>query len=111
MHPSPVAFGKRAVRDLADEPLDEPVLPAFGRSGICLEREHLATDERRSRGTRSSGWTPLTAARASRVNVLPMTDAPWSSDRSAGSSPSRRDAISAWSDAGTDNWERSPVGR
>ena len=45
------------------------------------------------------------------VNVLPMTDAACSNERSAGSRLSRRDAISPWSEAGTDRFDRSPVGR
>ena len=45
MHPPAVAPGERAVCDLADESLDEPVLAALGRPRIGLEGQHLAADE------------------------------------------------------------------
>ena len=54
-----VAPGQRAVRDLADERLDEAVLAALGRSRVGLEREDLAPDERRAAAARA----PLAARR------------------------------------------------
>ena len=45
VQPSPVALCQRPVRDLPDQPLDEPVLALLGRPGIGFERQHLAPDE------------------------------------------------------------------
>ena len=40
-----VVPGQRLVRDMADEVLQEPVLPAFGRARVSLEAEDLLPRE------------------------------------------------------------------
>ena len=42
----PFALRKCLVRDVAHEVLEEPVLPVLGRTGVCLNPEHLLADER-----------------------------------------------------------------
>ena len=64
VHPPSIALGERPVGDLADEPLDEPVLAALratvgSASSVSISRRTSA----RSRPPSSSAGRPLTAAR------------------------------------------------
>ena len=56
---APVAPRERAVGDLADERLDEPVLAALRRARIALDVEQLAPDEVAQARLELVGATPL----------------------------------------------------
>ena len=94
--------GEGVVGDLADERLDEGVLAALGRARIGLERSAA----RAGRGLAGAARArlrrcPDTADSPARVKLWPRTAASDTSARSAGSSPSRRLAMSAVSVSGT----------
>ena len=107
-----VGLGERLVGDLAQQVLEEAVLPVLRRARVGLDAEDLLAGERgEDRLELGLAAASDSDASACFVNVLPSTAASWTTRRSAGGSPSSRAAISACSVSGTSSDSIVPVGR